>query len=106
MLAYLTFSRFAYLTLIFPFLLRFGRKLFHRIARTEDEERRPLNQSQPSKETDEANHFDVRTIKPSSPQVLLAFMSVTADAISFILVALSTSWQQVIACTFAQTPLT
>lgn len=69
-LAYLTFSRFAYLLFLFPYLLGFGRTLYAKYeawrdrARGQSDERRPLvrrsttNQSVQSIQQ-EANHFDV-----------------------------------------------
>lgn len=67
-LAYLTFTRFAYLLLIFPFLQRGGRRLYHRYqvyrskSSTHPNERSRLIQRQSYREREEkseANHFDV-----------------------------------------------
>ncbi|WVR05536.1 hypothetical protein IAU60_002554 [Kwoniella sp. DSM 27419] len=94
MLAFLTFSRFAYLILIFPFVLRFGRAGYNRYIlwkqskRPHDGERAPLltRRSTTSKQND-ANHFDV----------ILAFVSVIIDAVALSFVSLALSYQQVLA---------
>ncbi|KAK4686508.1 hypothetical protein P7C73_g3615, partial [Tremellales sp. Uapishka_1] len=93
-LAYLTFSRFAYLVLFFPLILKFGRRGLDaytawRAARTQHGEQQALladNASGESKSGEEANHFDV----------ILAFASVLLDAASLVLVSISQSYQQVL----------
>jgi hypothetical protein len=64
-LAFLTFSRFAYLVLLFPLVQRFGRIAYNRYAARKiknNGERAPLlssNSFKAKKENEEANHFDV-----------------------------------------------
>ncbi len=65
-LAYLTFSRFAYLLLIFPFVLSLGRRAFHRFEKWQNKsssedgnEQQPLLKSAEKMPGEEANHFDV-----------------------------------------------
>jgi hypothetical protein len=82
-LAYLAFAKGGYLTLVFPYIQRWGRRLFHRYT---TEERQPLLRgvSQTSIEKkDEANQFDV----------ILLFLSVCVDAVSLVLVSLSTDYK-------------
>ncbi|KAK8846882.1 hypothetical protein IAR55_005972 [Kwoniella newhampshirensis] len=97
MLAFLTFSRFFYLILLFPFVVRFGRAAFNKIAlwrakrkRNEGERRPLLARVDTTTRQEDANHFDV----------LLAFVSVVIDAVSLGLVSLSISYQQVMASFF------
>ncbi|WVF71017.1 hypothetical protein IAT40_005813 [Kwoniella sp. CBS 6097] len=96
MLAFLTFSRFAYLIILFPFILKFGRSALnryeiwkqHRKAKNGDGERQPLiTRRDTSARQGDANHFDV----------ILAFFSVLIDAIALSFVSLSLSYQQVLA---------
>ncbi|OCF31827.1 hypothetical protein I317_03330 [Kwoniella heveanensis CBS 569] len=98
MLAFLTFSRFAYLIFIFPFILKFGRSALnryeiwkqHRKAKNGngDGERQPLiTRRDTSARQGDANHFDV----------ILAFLSVLIDAVALGFVSLSLSYQQVLA---------
>ncbi|GHJ88029.1 hypothetical protein NliqN6_4431 [Naganishia liquefaciens] len=98
-LAYLAATRAFYLFCIFPFILRYGRAVFHwlkeRKRAARDGEARPLLASRPSiasslmrKNTaDEANHFDV----------ILAFGSVVLDGLSFAFVFMAPSYQYVLA---------
>ena len=64
-LAFLTFSRFLYLIVLFPLVQRFGRSAYNRYAASKLQktgERAPLLSSRSfkaQKETEEANHFDV-----------------------------------------------
>ncbi|WWC68302.1 uncharacterized protein I206_102226 [Kwoniella pini CBS 10737] len=93
MLAFLTFSRFAYLIVLFPFILRFGRAGYNRYLlwkekrKQADGERQPLVRRDTSARQDDANYFDV----------ILAFFSVIIDAVALAFVSLSLSYQQVLA---------
>ncbi|WWC60666.1 uncharacterized protein I303_103241 [Kwoniella dejecticola CBS 10117] len=93
MLAFLTFSRFAYLIVLFPFILRFGRAGYNRYVlwkekrKQADGERQPLVRRDTSARQDDANYFDV----------VLAFFSVIIDAVALGFVSLSLSYQQVLA---------
>ncbi|WVQ96944.1 hypothetical protein IAU59_004053 [Kwoniella sp. CBS 9459] len=96
MLAFLTFSRFAYLIILFPLILKFGRSALnryeiwkqHRKAKNGDGERQPLMMRRDtSARQGDANHFDV----------ILAFFSVVIDAAALSFVSLSLSYQQVLA---------
>ncbi|KAJ9095405.1 hypothetical protein QFC20_006687 [Naganishia adeliensis] len=96
-LSYLAATRAFYLFLIFPFVLRYGRAVFHWLKerRAAREETRPLLEQRASvasalrrKNTaDEANHFDV----------ILAFGSVVLDGLSFAFVFMAPSYQYVLA---------
>lgn len=72
-LAFLTFSRFAYLVLLFPLVQRFGRIAYNRYAARKTQnngERAPLlssNSFKAKKENEEANHFDVGPIFEVDP---------------------------------------
>ena len=69
MLAYLTFSRFIYILLIFPVIQKGGRKLYHRyhvhkVGLPKTERSRLLQRASYRKreQKSEANHFDVSGI--------------------------------------------
>ncbi|KAK1921124.1 major facilitator superfamily domain-containing protein [Papiliotrema laurentii] len=90
-LAYLTFSRFVYLILIFPFIQRGGRKLYHwyqaKRSSVAPHERSRLLQRESFRQreaTNETNHFDI----------ILCFVSVCFDAVALILVSLSRTPKQ------------
>ncbi|KAK6907824.1 hypothetical protein L486_05744 [Kwoniella mangroviensis CBS 10435] len=93
MLAFLTFSRFAYLIVLFPFILKFGRAGYNRYLlwkekkKQADGERQPLVRRDTSAKQEDANYFDV----------ILAFFSVIVDAVALGFVSLSLSYQQVLA---------
>ncbi|WRT66034.1 uncharacterized protein IL334_002985 [Kwoniella shivajii] len=93
MLAFFTFSRFAYLIILFPLILKFGRAGYNKYAlwkdnrKPNDGERQPLVRRDTSAKQSDANHFDV----------ILAFFSVVIDAIALGFVSLSLSYQQVLA---------
>ncbi|WWC88216.1 uncharacterized protein L201_003121 [Kwoniella dendrophila CBS 6074] len=92
MLAFLTFSRFAYLIILFPFILKFGRAGYNRYLLWKqkrmqgDRERQPLIRRDTSDRQEDANYFDV----------ILAFFSVIIDALALGFVSLSLSYQQVL----------
>jgi hypothetical protein len=69
-LAYLTFSRFAYLVFIFPTLQKVGRDVFRKYeSKKGSQERAPLLRSQSKKEreaAEQSNHFDVSNTSPVS----------------------------------------
>jgi hypothetical protein len=94
-LAYLAFAKGGYLTLVFPSIQRWGRRLFHKYGSGTGStgERQPLldtpadeaEHSGDSKQTEqeEANQFDI----------ILLFISVCFDAVSLVLVSLSTDYK-------------
>ncbi len=62
-LAYFTFSRFAYLILLFPLIVKFGRKVYdgyRRKVRKQSDERAVLIPTTEEDKEGESNHFDVR----------------------------------------------
>ena len=107
-LTYLTFSRFAYLLILFPIVLKFGRRASHRFEQGKrssdgpDEQRPLLAKSSAKLPGEEANHFDVSdttsSIIADPRQVILAFLSVILDTIALVLVSLSKTYQQVLGC--------
>lgn len=92
-LAYLAFAKGGYLTLVFPSIQRWGRRLFHKYGQSSqggNDERQPLLDNEDGERRDtkeskqeEANKFDV----------ILLFISVCIDAISLILISLSTDYK-------------
>lgn len=92
-LAYLAFAKGGYLTLVFPSIQRWGRRVFHKYGQGKGKvsggegERQPLleNNGGESKEAkqEEANQFDV----------ILLFLSVCIDAVSLVGVSLAQDYK-------------
>ena len=99
-LAFLTFSKFVYIVLIFPLLQRSGRRAYHWYNTRRRGETKPLLSRMDSvgNTPEEANHFDVSVNVTSrllfTVQVILLFVSVCFDAVGLILVSLSKSYKQ------------